>query len=152
MDTGRIQGTPGIAAPEPGTPHVAETPIPADTAALRALLASASPGPWTADLFDAVEGGTPVYGVGAPMSMDECQVAWADGRGVGREASRWNAALIAASVNALPALLDEVGALRLVAAAARGLVDYGDDMSNNPFTEWDSRFDELRSALDAARG
>jgi hypothetical protein len=76
---------------------------PADPAALRALLAAATPGPWTQRVSST---GEPLDRVDA----GEDHIACCDGGHYTRGVA--NAALAAAAVTALPGLLDERDALR----------------------------------------
>jgi hypothetical protein len=87
-----------------------------DTKRLRELLAKATPGPWRAERIGEEESL-----VHAPESAEQL----AKRRDVGHACvfcdshHAANAELIAAAVNALPALLDEIDRLRRVAEAAR---------------------------------
>lgn len=77
-----------------------------DVSALRALLAAATPGPWTEDdgsLYGPNDGA--VAHIARHASMHTVMAT-------GEDWSHADAALIAAAVNALPALLDELEALR----------------------------------------
>lgn len=73
---------------------------------LRALLAAATPGPW--DVETQTENLSMLWGGAIRYDEHVCS-----------ELSEQDASLIAAAVNALPALLDEVEALWRVADAAR---------------------------------
>lgn len=115
-----------------------------DRAALRALLAAATPGEWRLD-------GESLAGFQIAAGPEDrnrgITVTWC--HGCGGIASEADAALIAAGISALPALLDQLDALEAVAAAARSVLACVD---NDRALQWDfppSPVHDLRERLRA---
>ena len=82
-----------------------------DTAALRALLTAATPGPWTTTPVSRWRVAALDLAAGTEHTVADCSVNRAD------DDAENDAALIAAAVNALPALLDKADALAALVAA-----------------------------------
>jgi hypothetical protein len=94
-----------------------------DIEALRALIEKATPGEWW-------EASNEVLRTEPRRGAHELIAQAQRGGWSGELNGAANAALIAAAVNALPALLDEVAQLRAENAALRERVHVGDRMSN----------------------
>lgn len=82
-----------------------------DLDALKALLAAATPGPWHA-VFGGTEISTNCDGRPGALYLAETLIRGDDGKLTCAAAALKNAALIAAAVNALPGLIEEIEQLR----------------------------------------
>jgi len=89
---------------------------PVDTAALRTLADRAEPGPWQAIFSegDATSNRVDYYTIATESDVEPVAVLYGDGR---PEPHSGNAYFIAAARSAVPALCDEVDALRAAVAA-----------------------------------
>lgn len=113
---------------------------------LRALLANATPGPWTNQGWDDAEGGSFVVGGGVPGSAKERGIV-ATLCTTRRAESEANAALIVAAVNALPALLAERELHLAVVDAAEKLIAGAIGDEDTWLNEWCAMF----NAVDALK-